>query len=419
MRKKFALLALLVAAGSCRSSGGGSGTSLAGSTSTPTAPVTTSTAPVTTAATTTAVPSFVGADRVNATFTLGTKPFYFAATNSYYLAQEIAYGSTISVAALDAAQAVGMKVVRTIGYDDGWQVSGTNQNDPAIMQLQPGVYRDSGFVALDTVVAEAGKRGLYLIIVLVNNWDNYGGMDQYVAWAGLSGHDTFFTDPGVKQLYKNYVQHLLTRVNTITGRAYKDEPAIFGWELANEARCASDPGAANGVLVGWYTEMSAYVKSIDPNHLVGTGEEGNDVSTTGYSTYTNGSWLDGSNGSSFRQNIAIPTIDWGTVHVYPDNAGMTDPVDDGSKWISDHARLARAAGKPFMVGEYGLQTSPHSIYGSWLQTVEACGAGGAALWELNPAAREAQVPESTDVVYPTDVADVSIQSDFAAVMNAK
>lgn len=40
--------------------------------------------------------------------------------------------------------------------------------------------------------------------------------------------------------HANFMQAVLTRVNYITGVAYKDDPTIFGWELMNEPRCQSD-----------------------------------------------------------------------------------------------------------------------------------------------------------------------------------
>ena len=46
----------------------------------------------------------------------------------------------------------------------------------------------------------------------------------------------------------------------------RDDPNILAWDIANEP---ANPGDASGdVLFNWLGMLSAYVKSIDPNHLV-------------------------------------------------------------------------------------------------------------------------------------------------------
>ena len=83
------------------------------------------------------------------------------------------------------------------------------------------------------------QHGIKLIIPLTNNWNDFGGMDQYVRWADGQYHDDFYTDPVIRGWYKDWITHVLNRVNTLTGVAYKDDPTVMAWELGNEPRCLS------------------------------------------------------------------------------------------------------------------------------------------------------------------------------------
>ena len=99
-----------------------------------------------------------------------------------------------------------------------------------------------------------------VIMAFVDNWVE--GVDQYVGWAGLSDHVSFFTDPKVMQLYKNNVQVLTSRVNTINGRKYSEDPTIFAWDLINEPRCNSDcPAGTISVSTGCSDQTHDRTKS--------------------------------------------------------------------------------------------------------------------------------------------------------------
>ena len=46
--------------------------------------------------------------------------------------------------------------------------------------------------------------------------------------------EVFYSDPSVINAYKAYIITVLSRNNSISGIAYKNDPAIFAWELVNE-----------------------------------------------------------------------------------------------------------------------------------------------------------------------------------------
>ncbi|WOG82114.1 hypothetical protein DCAR_0101276 [Daucus carota subsp. sativus] len=325
-------------------------------------------------------------------FVLNGKPFYLNGFNAYWLMYQASDPSTIGMVSTTLQQASmhGMNVARTWAFSDGGYRS---------LQSSPGVYNEDMFKGLDFVVAEAKKNGIYLMLSLVNNWDGYGGRKQYVQWARDQGHymndDDFFSSPVTREFFKNHIKAVLTRVNTITGVAYKDDPTIFAWELMNEPRVQSD--LSGKVLQDWIVEMARHVKSIDKNHLLEIGLEGfygesmpeKKVFNPGYEV-----------GTDFISNNQIPEVDFSTIHLYPDQwvpgANEQGQADFVNKWVAAHIEDSeKVLKKPIMVTEFGKssRTSGYSvaardaylgnIYDAvYKSAISGGAAGGAAFWQV-------------------------------------
>ncbi|KAF7086179.1 hypothetical protein CFC21_089505 [Triticum aestivum] len=297
------------------------------------------------------VGGFARAD--GARFTVGGRPFYPNGFNAYwlmYMASNPADRSKV-LDVLDQASRLGATVIRTWAFSDG------GSNRP--LQTTPGVYSEDVFVGLDFVIAEAKKRGLYLILSLVNNWGDFGGKKQYVQWAKDQGHnlgseDDFFRDALTQQLYKKHVEKVLTRINSFTGVAYKDEPSIFAWELMNEPRVPTDPSGKT--MQAWVTLMSSYVKSMDDKHMVEVGLEGFYGESTPELKRINPGG--DSAGTDFIGNNRIPTVDFATIHYYPDvwlpGSTREQQVEFWKTWMASHIEeTAKALRKPLVVAEFG------------------------------------------------------------------
>jgi mannan endo-1,4-beta-mannosidase len=335
---------------------------------------------------------------------LNEKQFRFAGSSNYYLM----YKSRFMVDdVLEAAASNNFRVMRIWGsLDIG------DPNDPSTSLRGPadGVYFQywnasagapayndgaTGLEHLDYVVYKAGQLGLKLVIPFVNNWNDFGGMDQYVRWRDISTpdgqtwyHDSFYTDPVIKQWYKNWIAHLLNRVNIYNDLAYKDDPTIMTWELGNEPRCLSAGayGRSNNcttqTLIAWADEMSTYIKSIDKNHLVSVGDEG--FYCLPNATHWTENCGEGVDTIAFTK---LPNIDVMSVHLYPDSWG-TD-VAWGTEWIKRHIRDAKANGKPVMLGEFGIrdQSIRNKVYKEWTDAAfksgGQSGADGALYWILS------------------------------------
>ncbi|XP_043691372.1 mannan endo-1,4-beta-mannosidase 6-like isoform X2 [Telopea speciosissima] len=243
--------------------------------------------------------------------------FYVNGWNSYWLMEESVWSTSRYKVSemLKRGSQMGMTVCRTWAFSDG------DRHDS--LQFAPGFFNEKVFQGLDFVIAEARKHKIRLILSLVNNLDAFGGKAQYVKWAQEAGvnvsssTDSFFSHPTIKRYYKDYIKAIVARKNSITGRRYSEEPAVFAWELINEPRCTSSSSAP--LLQTWITEMASFIKSLDQKHLVTVGLEGfYGPKTTERSGVNPGEWA-ALLGSDFIQDSAIENIDFASVHAYPDS----------------------------------------------------------------------------------------------------
>ena len=351
-------------------------------------------------------------------FEVDGAPLCFVGTNNYYLAYK---PKAMVDDVLEGARAMGVKVVRVWGFIDRGSLDGTVRSidgdgtkggfyfqawDPVQQRV---LFNDgpNGLQGLDYALAKAGQVGLKIVLVLTNNWHEFGGMDQYLAWYGLTSHQDFYTAPTVRRAYKDWLAHLASHVNTVTQRAYRDDPTIFAWELGNEPRGST--GTPSHVLTNWASEMSSYLKSIDGNHLVAVGDEGFLDGKSEHWTYH------ANNGVDHRALSALPSIDYGTFHMYPDTWGTG--FGWGERWIDDHLTVARELGKPTVLEEYGLKVTRDALgrvsdgldarlssYRSWNERVLAHGGNAAMFWLLAGKGEDGELYEDYDhfTVYPGD-----------------
>ncbi|HWZ89903.1 MAG TPA: cellulase family glycosylhydrolase, partial [Polyangiaceae bacterium] len=363
-----------------------------------------------------------------ANFEVDGAPLCFVGTNNYYLAYK---PKPMVDDVLESARAMGIKVVRIWGFIDRGSLDGSVRStdgdgtkdgfyfqawDP---EQRRAVYNDgpNGLVGLDYALFKAGQLGLKIVLVLTNNWKEFGGMDQYLAWYGLSAHQDFYTEARVKQSYKDWAYHLVSRENSLTHRAYRDDPTIFAWELGNEPR--GGRGTPSSVLTSWAEEMSGYLKSIDSNHLVAVGDEGFLDGGGEHWTYQ------ANDGVDHRALTGIRAVDYGTFHMYPEDWGTGFAWAD--HWISEHERVARELGKPTVLEEYGVKVVRDeagqiasglerrvSLYARWNELTLERGGNAAMFWMLAGAERAGGVYQDYDhySVYRGDAA-ANLLADFA------
>ncbi|KAK4719051.1 hypothetical protein R3W88_017389 [Solanum pinnatisectum] len=316
-------------------------------------------------------------------FVLNGSPFLFNGFNSYWLmhvAAEPTERYKVSEVFKEAS-AASLSVCRTWAFSDGGD---------AALQISPGVYDERVLQGLDFVISEARKYGIRLILSFVNNYKDFGGRSQYAQWAknagiqNINSEDDFYTHPKI-----------VTRVNTMTKVAYRDDSTIMAWELMNEPRCNAD--YSGKTVNGWVQEMASYVKSLDKKHLLEIGMEGFYGDSMPEKKQVNPGFQVG---TDFISSHLIKEIDFATIHAYTDQwlSGQSDDAQAAfmQRWMTSHWQDSRTILKmPLVLAEFGKSSKDPGynqnardafmslVYRNVYNFAKAGGTmGGSLVWQL-------------------------------------
>ena len=305
----------------------------------------------------------------NGQFIKNGQPYHFIGINFWYagiLASEGTGGNRDRLhRELDFLKSAGVDNLRIMIGADGPE---NRAKVRPSLQIEPGVYNDTLLRGLDYLLVELGKRDMLAVLFFNNTWEWTGGYSQYLEWAGygkapvpvIDGWPAFQEYVGqylgcdeCDSLFRNHVRNIVTRVNSISGVPYIEEPAIMSWQIANEPR---PMGADNKELYEKFILSTAeYIKSMDPNHMVSVGSEGSYGSENDMELY--------------RRVHQTEYVDYLTCHIWPKNWMWIDIRDiPGSverasaaadKYLDEHIALAEELNKPIVLSEFGFPRDNH------------------------------------------------------------
>ena len=310
-------------------------------------------------------PSFVRVE--DGQFVCEDYPSHYVGTNFWYgaiLGSEGVGGDRARLEAeLDTLKSLGMTNLRVLVGGDG--PDGIPTRVSPTLQKEPGVYNDTIFRGLDYLLAEMAERGMKAVLYINNSWEWSGGYGMYLEWAGagkalipaeagygpfMESVSHFVTNEKAKELFYNHVRHVVSRTNTVTGKPYKDDPAIFSWQIGNEPRCFRSDSLGQAAFVDFMWTTAALIKSLDPNHLVSSGSEGKHGCETSIEL--------------FERVHSCPDIDYMNIHIWPYNwswvrentldTNLPIAIENTDKYIDEHIAVAEKYGKPVVLEEFGF-----------------------------------------------------------------
>jgi mannan endo-1,4-beta-mannosidase len=255
---------------------------------------------------------------------------------------------------LDAVRADGLSTIRLWAFGEQPSDAQPWARDYAF-RIGEGAdgWVEESFVHLDRALVLARERGLGVIVVLTNRWPDYGGIAQHAVWSGLPVErdadrslaalslPMFFGDLSGPSTYDAHVERIVTRTNSLSHIAYRDDPTIVAWELINESDVPS--ARHREALLNWTRESAHHIRALDPNHMISAGHIG---------------YMNATQRATWLAVNALPEISYADAHAYPTAYGDVSNFRALDRFVDDHVQLAHhVLHKPFIWGEYGFSTA--------------------------------------------------------------
>lgn len=311
----------------------------------------------------------------NGQFVQNGEKYYFIGTNFWYgsylgLEKNEERGILRLQKELDFLASKNVKNIRVlVGAEGSGKINGNHRLEPAY-QYEAGKFSEENLKGLDILMDEAGKRNMKVVLFLSNNWEWSGGWLQYLNWNHQISTETlqkpfnwddwrdytskFYSCEPCQDQYFEQVKKVVSRTNSINGKKYKRDATLMAWEVANEPRPMRP--YANDNYKKFLAETSKLIISLDRNHLVTTGSEG-DMGTESMPLY--------------KETHADKNIDYLTIHIWPKNWSWfsKDQMEEGFEaaksktidYIKRHQIIAKELNKPMVLEEFGFPRDHHSF----------------------------------------------------------
>lgn len=182
-------------------------------------------------------------------FLVGGEPFRFIGANTTTFGFYRQYGLSIEDA-ISAAKANGISVIRIY------------------LGLGTGPWGGRAMEEYDLVLDIASRHGMYVLATLTDcccvGTDWGPTLETYLQKVPYCN----FGNPSALDGFRNYIKTILMRKNSVNGKIYRDDTTIFAWDVMNEPLLQN---FANAEISDYLSQAVAYVKSLDPHHLVTIG----------------------------------------------------------------------------------------------------------------------------------------------------